>query len=340
MTRTMKLWTLVAVAALFAAVVGAGCAAPPESQDEGGSGGGDQASQEGDEEQRVQGDGPEIAMVTINLEALFFTEMVAGAEQAAEEANASLTVFNANDEPAAQNNAIQNYVEQGVDAITVVAIDTEGIQPAIEDAEEAGIPVVAIDAVVDNPAVDAQIGVDNSDAAAQMGSYFNDWAEEQDIESAQIGLVSALNSTIQITREDAFEETVQEAGHEIVQVVDGENQQEQAQQAAENLFTANPNMDAVYSTGEPALIGTVAAARSQDATGIPQFGWDLSAQAIRGIDDGFVEAVVQQDPRAEGETAVQFSVDLVQGNEVPETENIPITIATDENVDQFRSLFE
>jgi len=340
MTRTMKVWTLALTAALFAALAAAGCAAPPESQGEDGSSGGGQAEQGGSEEQRVQGEGPELALVTINLEALFFTEMVDGAEQAAQEADASLTVFNANDEPAAQNNAIQNYIEQGVDGIMVVAIDTEGIQPAIEDADEAGIPVVAIDAVVDNPAVDAQIGVDNADAAAQMGSYFNDWAEEQGLESSQVGLVSALNSTIQITREDSFESTIQDAGHEIVQVVDGENQQEQAQQAAENLFTANPNMDAVYSTGEPALIGTVAAARSQDATGVTQFGWDLSAQAIRGIDDGFVEAVVQQDPRTEGETAVEFSVDLVQGNEVPETENIPITIVTDENVDQFRSLFE
>lgn len=339
MTRTVKLWTMMVVAALFAALVGAGCAAPPQNQEEGGSGGG-QAEQGGSEEQRVQGEGPELALVTINLEALFFTEMVAGAEQAAKEAGASLTVFNANDEPAAQNNAIQNYIEQGVDGIMVVSIDTEGIQPAIEDAEEAGIPVVAIDAVVDNPAVDAQIGVDNSDAAAQMGSYFNDWAENQGLESAQVGIVSALNSTIQITREDAFERTIKDAGHEIVQVVDGENQQEQAQQAAENLFTANPNMDAVYSTGEPALIGTVAAARSQDATGVTQFGWDLSEQAIQGIDDGFVEAVVQQNPRAEGKTAVEFSVDLINGNEVPETENIPITIVTDENVDQFRSLFE
>lgn len=125
-----------------------------------------------------------------------------------------------------------------------------------------------------------------------------------------------------------------------MQVVDGQNQQEQAQQAAENLFTANPNMDAVYSTGEPALIGTVAAARSQDATGVAQFGWDLSAQAIRGMDDGFVEAVVQQNPRAEGETAVEFSMDLINGNEVPDTENIPIAIVTDENVDEYRELFE
>lgn len=249
-------------------------------------------------------------------------------------------MFNANDDPAAQNNAIQNYIEQGVDGIMVVAIDTEGIQPAIEEAEEADIPVTAIDAVVDNPAVDTQVGVDNAEAGAQMGDYFNDWASDEGLDPARMGIVSALNSTIQIEREDSFEDTVEEAGHEIVQVVDGQNQQEEAQRAAEDLFTANPDMDAVYSTGEPSLIGTVAAANSQGAQDTTQFGWDLSEQAIEGIDDGFVEAVVQQDPRTEGEEAVGATMGHIDGEEVEETIDVPITIVNEENVDDYRELFE
>ena len=36
-----------------------------------------------------------------------------------------------------------------------------------------------------------------------------------------------------------------------------------AMSAAENLFTANPDLTAVYATGEPALLGAVAAVESQ-----------------------------------------------------------------------------
>ncbi|MEW6637963.1 MAG: substrate-binding domain-containing protein [Actinomycetota bacterium] len=333
-------------AAVFAVLVGVvvvGCAVPEEQQEQGGgdTGGGQQQEQQGGEQQVAQGGRADLALVTINLEALFFTEMVRGAEKAAEEANASLSVFNANDDPSAQNNAIENYVQQKVDGLMVVAIDVEGIRPALERASEAGIPVVAIDAIVESPAVDVQVGVDNAEAAEQMGEFFNQWAQQEGIDSARIGIVGALNSFIQIQRQDAFEETVKRAGHEIIQVVDGKNQQEEAQRAAENLFTANPDMNAVYATGEPALIGAVAAARSQGATERTSlFGWDLSEQAIGAIDDGFLVGVVQQDPYTEGVRAVESVMRLIEGEDVQENIDVPITIVTEENVDEYRELFE
>jgi ribose transport system substrate-binding protein len=330
MMGAWRVWLVVVVVVLAASVFG-GCAVPEEEQKE----------QQGGEEQLVEGEAADLALVTINLEAVFFTEMVEGAEEAAREADATLSVYNANDDPAAQNSAIENYVQQGVDGLMVVAIDVEGIRPAIEQASEAGIPVVAIDAIVDSPAVDVQVGVDNGEAAAQMGNFFNDWAAGQGISSARMGIVGALNSFIQNQRQASFEEVVQGAGHEIVQVVDGQNQQEEAQQAAENLFTANPDLEAVYATGEPALIGSVAAARSQGATERTSlFGWDLSEQVIGGIDDGFVVGVVQQDPRTEGIQAVNATMNLIRGQEVQENIDVPITIVTEENVDEYRELFE
>ena len=339
MNHVLKAMVVVAISLLSAAAF-AGCAVPEQQDDGGGGGGEDQAAQQ-ESQQVAKGEAADLALVTINLEAVFFTEMVEGAEEAARDANASLSVLNANDDPAAQNNAIENLVQQKVDGIMVVAIDVEGIRPALEEAADAGIPVVAIDAIVDSPAVDVQVGVDNADAAEQMGQFFNDWAEQEGIEAAQIGIVGALNSFIQIDRQDAFEATVRDAGHEIVQVVDGQNQQEEAQQAAENLFTANPNLNAVYATGEPAMIGAVAAARSQGATERTSlFGWDLSEQAIGGIDDGFVVGVVQQDPRTEGVRAVESIMQLMDDEQVQSPIYVPITIATQDNVDEFRGLFQ
>lgn len=336
----MKTWKVLALAIALLLVVG-GCGSGSQQGQQGGQTEGGQGGQQGGETQVVQGEEADLALVTINLEALFFTQMVEGAEQAAQEANASLSVFNANDDPAAQNRAIDNYIQQGVDGLMVVAIDVEGIRPAVQRAEEAGIPVVAIDAIVDSDAVDVQVGVDNREAARQLGEYFNNWASEQNIDSAQVGIVGALNSFIQIQRQEGYTQVIQDGGHEVVQVVDGQNQQSEAQRAAENLFTANPNLDAAYATGEPALIGLVAGARSQGMTErVSLFGWDLSQQAISGIDEGFVVAVVQQHPEREGRRAVEALMKLINGEEVPNNISIPTTIVTDENVDEFRSLFE
>lgn len=302
--------------------------------------GGGEAEQKG-EQKVAKGGEADLALVTINLQAVFFNQMVEGAEKAAKDAGASLTVFNANDDAAAQNTAIENLVQQKVDGLIVVAIDVEGIKPAIQKAEEAGIPVVAVDAVVESPAVDVQVGVDNAKAGTQMGDFFNQWAEDEGIDSAKVGIVGALNSFIQIQRQDSYTKTVKGAGHEITQVVDGKNVQEDAQRAAEDLFTANPDMDAAYATGEPALIGSVAAARSQNVTDkVKLFGWDLSPSAIQAIDDGFLVGVVQQDPYTEGVRGVESLMKIKNGEEVPKSIDVPITIVTKDNVDEYRKIFK
>ena len=77
---------------------------------------------------------PTIALVTINQQALFFNQMNDGAKEAAKEAGAKLVIFNANNDPAAQNNAIETYIQQKVNGLIVVAIDVNGIMPAVKQA--------------------------------------------------------------------------------------------------------------------------------------------------------------------------------------------------------------
>jgi ribose transport system substrate-binding protein len=69
------------------------------------------------------------------------------------------------------------------------------------------------------------------------------------------------------------------------------------------------------------------------------FGWDLTKQAIAGIDAGYVVAVVQQDPAAMGAAAVDALVTLGKGGTVPKTISTPVTIVTKANVEPYRSVF-
>lgn len=285
---------------------------------------------------------PSIGLVTINLQALFFNQINDGAEDAAEEMGVDLQIVDGNNDPARQVEAIENFITQQVDAIIVVAIDVEGIIPAVSAARDAGIPVIAIDARVDVPPANAFIGVDNYGAGVEAGEYLVNYVNENMDGNARVGIVGALNSFIQNQRRDGFLEVVEAAeGIEVVGTVDGQNVQEVALTAAENLVTANPDMDLIYATGEPALIGVIAAVESQAATDrVRVIGWDLTSQAVRGIDQGFVQAVVQQDPYQEGYEAVMASLNFINGEEVDEEILIPVTIVTGENVDDFRGMFE
>lgn len=282
---------------------------------------------------------PTIALVQINQQALFFTQMNEGAEKKAEELGAKLVIFNANNDPAAQNNAIETYIADKVDGLVVVAIDTNGIMPAVEAAAAAGIPVAAVDAILPPGPQIAQVGVDNEAAGRAIGEHFLKVSGGK----AKLGIVGALNSTIQNVRQKGFEDVVKTApGINMAGVVDGRNVQDNAMSAAESLMTANPDLTAIYATGEPALLGAVAAVESQGRQAdVKIVGWDLTASAIKGIDAGYVVGVVQQDPAGMGAAAVEAAFEAITNKPTStQTIAVPITIVTKENVEPYRAVFK
>jgi ribose transport system substrate-binding protein len=282
-----------------------------------------------------------FALVQINQQALFFHQMNEGAQKAADAAGVDLVIFNANNDPAAQNSAIETYIQQKVAGLAVVAIDVNGIMPAVQQAADAGIPVVAIDAILPSGPQKTQIGVDNAKAGADMGAFFLDYIKANAGGKAKIGIVGALNSFIQNVRQEGFEKAIAGDGIEKAGVVDGQNIQDNALAAAENLITGNPDMTAVYATGEPALMGAIAAVESQGNQGsLKVFGWDLTAQAIAGIDAGYVVAVIQQDPAAMGAAAVDALKTLSDGGSVEKEIAVPVTIVTKDNVEPYRATFK
>lgn len=287
-----------------------------------------------DSEQDPQtSDSCDIGMTQINQTAIFFTEMNAGAQEAADELGCDLTIANANNDSAQQSSDIENFVTQGVDAIVVVAIDVNGVKPAIEQAKSQGITVVAIDAEVEG--VDTFVGVDNEAAGAEAGQ----WMIDSDLaDGKQYGVVDAKSSFIQNQREDSFRAVIDASDAIYTQSVNGDNVQEKAATAAQDLVTAQPDLDFVYTTGEPATVGAVAALSGTDTSTVI-VGWDLTSEVISGIDSGLVRAVIQQDPRQEGVEAVG-EVNAILGGAAPQGFiDVPISIVTSDNVDDYRSIF-
>ena len=261
---------------------------------------------------------PTLAMVQINQQALFFNQMLQGAQGAAKKAGVTLDVFNANDSPTEQNNAVETYIQQKVAGILVDAIDVNVLLPSIQQAAAAGIPVVSVDSVLpENGPQKAQVGVDNAKAGQMLADVFLSYAQSAMGGKAKLGVVGALNSFIQNQRQKAFVDAVSgKPGVTMAGVVDGRNIQDNALAVAETLLTGNPDMTAKI------------------------FGWDLTAQAIRGIDAGYVVAVVQQDPAGMAAAGIDALVTLTRGGTVPRTVAVPVTVVTKANVDPYRSVFK
>lgn len=275
-----------------------------------------------------------IGMTQINQTAVFFTQMNEGATQAAKAAGCDLNIANANNDSAKQNSDIENFVSQGVTGLIVVAIDVNGVLPAIKAARDKGIKVTAIDAKLADGAVDTFVGVDNAKAGVAIGQ----WVIDNGLAKGKTyGVVDAKNSFIQNLREDNFRKTVDAAGGTYTQSVSGDNVQEKAATAAQDLVTARKNLDFIYTTGEPATVGAVAALKGNTKTKI--IGWDLTKEVIGGIDSGLVLAIVQQNPKQEGTEAVNELKSLLNGGMAKVFIDVPITIVKKDNVEPFRAVF-
>ena len=275
-----------------------------------------------------------IGMTQINQTAAFFTQMNEGAQQGAKDAGCTLTIANANNDSSKQNSDIENFVTQGVTGIIVVATVVNGVLPAIKAARDKGIKVVAIDAKLKDGAVETFVGVDNEKAGAEAAKWLVDKGL---VSGKKYGVVDAKNSFIQNQREDSFRKAVDAAGAVYTQSVSGDNVQEKAATAAQNLVTAQPGLDFIYTTGEPATVGAVSAIPASGTTKI--VGWDLTREVIAGLDSGAVTAVVQQDPKAEGVQAVKELKSLLGGAAAKGFIDVPITIVTKANVAPFRAIF-
>jgi ribose transport system substrate-binding protein len=284
--------------------------------------------------------GKTFALIQYNQQVSFFTDITKGAQKAADEEGDKVVVFDANNSASAQDNAFDTYIQQKVDGIIIVSVDPDGIGASIRAADKAGIPVATVDAVVPPGPQKVEISVDNELAGKQMGEFYVDYVKKNMDGKASLGILGALNSNLQNLRQRGFESVVASLpGVSKVGVVDGHNIQDQAMAAGENLLTGNPTMATIYATGEPALIGAIAAAASQNRDKLKIFGWDLSAQAIAAIDAGTVVGVVQQAPDQEGYKAVKALDTLTSGGKIDKVIKVPVEIVTKANVEKYRAAY-
>ncbi|MGH2391991.1 MAG: substrate-binding domain-containing protein, partial [Candidatus Limnocylindria bacterium] len=66
---------------------------------------------------------------------------------------------------------VEDFITQGVDVIAISPADTEAIKPAIQQANDAGIPVIMVNLLEEQEGVEiaSYVGFDNTEAAMVSG---------------------------------------------------------------------------------------------------------------------------------------------------------------------------
>ena len=276
-----------------------------------------------------------ICFVTFSLQIEYFQQSVQGGERAAEELGVELIVFDPQADAARQVTLVEDCIARQADAIVVDPIESGSLMGPIEQAAEAGIPMVTLDTPIDHPNILSLIGVEQYETSREFGRYVAGYIAGQMGGEATIGLMIA-SSEVQIARRDGFIDAIEGVLPDVVIAAegDGRNILERATAEAENMLTANPGINVIYATGDPQLQGALAAGLSQNRD-IAFFGWDdIPDYFVAPIREGRLQGFLMQLPDFNGEQGVRLLVQHLNGEEIPSRVSYIPTIVTPFNIDQ------
>jgi ribose transport system substrate-binding protein len=281
-------------------------------------------------------DRPTICFVTFSLQVQYFQSSVEGGRRAAEDLGAELVVLDPQADAGRQVTLFEDCISRQVDAIIVDPIESGSLAGPIQQAGEAGIPIAVLDTPIDSPYVVTHVGVPQFEASREFGQFVAGYIIGAMGGKANIGVMLA-STEVQLARRDGFLEALAAVpGATVVATGDGRNILERATAEAENMLTANPQIDVIYATGDPQLQGGLAAAASQGRD-IAFFGWDDIPQPfIAPLEDGRIVGFLKQSPDVGGETAVRLMVDHLNGKEITPRFTYSPSVVTTYNVDKFR----
>lgn len=261
---------------------------------------------------QAQEDGITIGLSLSTLNNPFFVSVQEGAQAEADRLGVDLVVTDAQNDLATQVSDVQDLISQNVDALLVNPVDSAGIVPAVNRANEAGIPVFAIDRAIDTSGdaqVVAQIASDNVFGGRLQARFVADalGGEGNVVELEGIPGTSAARD-----RRQGFEDELAEIAPdmEIIASQPAGFDQAEAVTVMQNILQANPNqVDAVVAANDQMALGALQAIQQADATRpngerIRIVGFDAIDPALEAIRNGSMDATIAQQPSLMGQLGV------------------------------------
>jgi simple sugar transport system substrate-binding protein len=229
-----------------------------------------------------------------------------------------------------QINAIESMVTQGVDAIAITPT-SPNVQDALQEAVDAGIKIVLVDN--DIPGWDGKttvVATDNLAGGVLAGEFLAGELSPDGTVAVLEGVAGAPSLEDRVT---GFLDGLGD-DFEVVASLPTDCDQTKGLDAAQDILTANPDVDAIYGACGPPIIGALEAVASAGAA-VELVGFDAGPDEVAAIVAGDQLASVAQFPARMGELGAQAALDAVNGEDVEPNVDTGTEMVTAANADQF-----
>jgi ribose transport system substrate-binding protein len=228
----------------------------------------------------------------------------------------------------------EGMITQGFNVLLVSPQTDANLQPVMEQAKAAGIPVVNVnDAVI--PQAEHYVGNVQRDNGVRVAKWFvanRPNGGKVAIVEGQAGVYAAVQRT------DGFKSTVSESGKfQVVASVPGNWDRQTSYDAATNILQQHPDLIGFYANNDGMALGIVEAVKAaglQDKVAV--FGTDGISDAYASIKAGELTGTVDSFPVLTGEVALEAALRLVAGQKLPRVVATPQALITKDNVARYQ----
>jgi ribose transport system substrate-binding protein len=243
-----------------------------------------------------------------------------------------------------QISQVEQFINDGVDAIVLLPFDGAALTEVATEAMEAGITVINVDREFSSPfAARTTILGDNYGMGVSAGTYIcEQLGDNPDAVVAEIAGIDSLPLTQD--RSQGFADALDDCGLEVSNRVAADFTVQGGQQAAANLLQAAPKIDALWNHDDDQGVGVMAAIEEAGRDEFVMVGGAGSRNVMEDIQSGdsVLKATVVY-PSTQAADGVRLARLLVQQKamgdlvevEVPRTIQLFAPVVTEENVEQY-----
>ncbi|MFD9880717.1 ABC transporter substrate-binding protein [Streptomyces alboflavus] len=311
--------TLLAVGLAASLALTTGCA---KSEDDGADSGDSESAAEGDAGQVVSSPGAGGKTCVIGdygAKKLDLKSATVGFSQSEKEANpfriaetasikaeadkrgVKLLTANAQSQFSKQISDVQDLIAKGADLLVIAPLNSDGWEPVLRQAKAKHIPIVTIDRKINAAACEDYVSFIGSDFVEQGRRAADRMIEATGGKGEIAILLGAAGNNVTTDRTKGFQERLKDKAPDLKVVFKqtGEFAREKGQQVTEQLIQSKPGIDGIYAENDEMGLGAVGALKGagKKAGEVKIVTIDGTKNAVRGIVDGWIDGVIESNPR-------------------------------------------
>ena len=273
-----------------------------------------------------------IGLSVLTLTNPFFKEIADTLTAEAAKHGYTVSVVSGEFDVAKQQNQVKDFIVKKVAAIVLTPCDSKAIGPAIQEANDAGIPVFTADIACLAPGVKVicHIATDNYGGGKEAAKAMIEALGES---GGKIAILHHKLVESCILRVNGFREVIEayNAGRttgriNIVAELPGGGVKDQGYKAAEDVLQTHPDLAGIFAINDPEALGARAALEKAGKTNVKLIGFDGQPEGKQAIKDGKIYADPIQFPDKIGVETARAILKHFAGEPVPKELLIPTAL--------------